>query len=240
MDNIMIKDTCEVIIVDDVNGKSFLFGSTESTAVKTAINKEELTGGIGNLVKAIVQSQKKINFEVKNLFHSDNAIELTQGGTFASGSRDILKKETLQAIEKDGGVKITLKGSPKNGSTIKVVDNLNQEYVVANKSGVLTITNGTAGKYYTAIYTVTESKVDFLDLNATTFPHTVHVQLHTIGFDPETNSVLYDYYWDFPKALPEGTIDTAYTKGTNTNQTINFTAIANDENSYGTYMRVAR
>lgn len=238
MDQIMVKDTCEALLIDDANDKVYVFGVTESSTVTTSMSKEELTGGLGNTLQAIMQSDKKVGFEIQNLFFGDTIVELTQGGVMASGTKTIPVKETKVAVKNLTDIEVEITGTPVGG-TVQVVDTKNKMYEAVFEDGTVTITDGVAGEAYHVVYTE-EKTVEYLDLNANVFPSAKHVVLRTIGYDPKTNVVLYDYYWDFPNAVPDGNTDYAFTKATNANPSISFDCIADANGSYGTYIREVR
>lgn len=238
MDNIIVKDTLECFITDTTNSKTYFCGITESGKITSSVNQEFLTGGIGNLTKAIISSDKKQGFEIQNLFFGESALALAQGGAFATGSKTIVKQETKIAVE-NTGIKVTITGTPVDDE-VTVLDKYGDEKTATYATGTVTITGGTAGETYTVIYNETVADVTYLDLSATTFPSTVSVTMHTISYDPEAQTVVADHWFYFPNALNDGAYDGNFSKGASNGSTMKFNCIADGNNSYGTYMRKTR
>lgn len=239
LDNVIVKDVLEAFIVDDVNNKTYFFGATTESNINQTIEQEKLKAGIGNKVKAILQSSKEVTFKIQNLFHSDNFLALQSGSTFTTASRDLMRRETKVAADNAGSIEVTISGTPKNDE-VTVLDKNNKEYSATYSSGTVTITNGVAGETYTVVYLETTADVNVLDFNADKFPSVVHVQLHGIAYDPDTNQIVADIYYDFKKAQPDGSVDRTYSAGSNTNDVINFSTIEDENGNYGEYYVVPR
>lgn len=231
-DNTMVKDTLEALMKDPVTGKYYFFGITTNAALSQSISEEKLRGGIGNKIQALMLSDKEISFTIQNLFNSDNFIAFQSGAAFESKSYTVPETETLKAVDNAGDIQITLVGSPDG--TVTVLDRNNNTLTATLSGQVVTITAGEKDKYYTAVYTET-STVEVLDLNAEKFPSNMHVTLHGIAYDKDTQAKVADFYWDFPEAAADGALDNAYSNA-NTNQSIKFTATAQENGSYGSYV----
>lgn len=234
-DGLIVQDPLEVIVFDGTNAK--FFGCTQEGNVTQTIDQTELICGIGSKVKAILNKQKTITFNVQTGLHNSDFIAYNSGTSFTSASFDIWKNERVLAAE-DSGVKATITGTPKSG-TVYVTDIYGKTYVGAYAAGVVTITSGTAGEYYNIMYQETTAAVDQLDLDVDSFPSDLHVQLHTIAYDEDADAVIADIYWDFPKAVPDGAIDESFS-GDAKVSTIGFKVIDDGTGSYGTYMVVER
>ena len=233
-DNLMVKDVFEAFIIDDVSGKSYFYGATEETNVSQSVNQEKLTAGIGNKVRAILQSQKEVNFSIQNLFHNDSSMVMQSGSNMTVGTKDIMKHEIKVATGNEGSVECAITGTPKDGK-VTVVDKFNKPFVATYVDNKVTITDGVVGNVYTIMYLETISNVSVLPFEAEKFPTVKHVQLHGIAYDPETNLIVADIYYDFRKAMPDGNIDKNYGKGSNTNDKIAFSTLEDEYGNYGEY-----
>ena len=238
-DNVMVKDVLEAFVIDD-NGKSYFYGATEEGNISQSVNQETLTAGIGNKVQAVLQTQKEVTFTVQNLFHSDNFLAMQSGSNFTIGARDTMHKEIVVAVENLGSIQCTITGTPKN-DIVYVADKFGVNYPATFSAGVVTITTGgVVGELYTISYLVTNATVSVLPFVADKYPTAKHIQLHGIAYDPKTNIVVADIYYDFKLALPDGNVDRAYGKGSNTPDSVTFTTLEDDSGNYGEYYVIAR
>jgi len=237
--NVMVKDVLEAFVIND-NGKSYFYGATEEGSISQGVDQQPLTAGIGNKVKAILQTQKEVTFTVKNLFHNDSFLAMQSGSDFTIGSRDIMHKEEVVAVDNLGSIQCTITGTPKD-DIVYVADKFGVNYPATFSAGVVTITTGgVAGKLYTISYLVTNTAVSILPSVADKYPTTKHIQLHGIAYDPDTNIVVADIYYDFKLAMPDGNVERAYGKGENTPDSITFTTLEDDAGNYGEYYVIAR
>lgn len=136
------------------------------------------------------------------------------------------------------GVTCTITGTPKS-DTVYVADVYGKTHTGTYDTSVVTITTGVAGSYYNIMYQETTANVDQVDLDVDSFPSDLHVQLHTIAYDENADEIIADIYWDFPKAVPDGSIDESFS-GDAKVSTIGFKAIDDGTGSYGTYMIIER
>lgn len=238
-DNLIVKDTLEAYVIDDTNSATYFFGATEESNIKQTIDQQKLTAGIGNKVKALLQSSKQVEFSIKNLFHSDSFLAIQTGSTFTTASKDLMKKEVKTAVDNLGSIEVIITGTPKDDE-VTVLDKYNTSYTASYAAGTVTITGGVEGTSYTVVYLETTADVNVLDLNAEKYPTTKHVQLHGIAYDPDTNAILADIYYDFNEAVPDGNVDRNYAKGSNISDVINFSTQEDDNGNYGEYYIVPR
>jgi len=83
---------------------------------------------------------------------------------------------------------------------------------------------------------------DIIDLEPDRFGKTLEdVQLHTIAYDPDTNVIVADIYWNFFSAFPDGNFEQVLGAGTNNIQTTTLTpTVAKGKTNYGYYAIVPR
>lgn len=242
-DGVKVQDVMEAYIV--TSDKTFFLGCLEESGISKTVDSELLTCGIGNKVRTKLFSAQNYSVNVQPLLHSDNVIALQTGTDFTEGAtQNVFKHETHQAVDNVGTIEVTLSaGATPLNDAVTILDKYNNEFTGSYDSGtsVVTITDGVAGDTYVIVFQEEEASADILEFDATAYPKNVHLQLHTIGYDPDTNDVIVDIYYDFPIASPDGNMDAVYTKGTNTSTPINFDII-NDllTDSYGTYSTIER
>lgn len=239
MDNIKLQDVAEVIIINDTTGEHWYYGCTDETAISKTVDKEILTGGIGNKQCGVLFTNQSYQVTITPTLFATNFLETQTGTTFTSGSVDVWKKEEVIAVDDGaGGAEATIDGTPIDDE-VYVVDKNNESFTGTFATGTVTITDGVIGDTYIIMYQENEATADTLDFDSGTFPKNVHLQLHTIAYEPKTENVTHDIYINFPIASPDGALDMTLTKGTNTQTPITFDILDN-AGSYGTYTVVER
>ncbi len=142
-------------------------------------------------------------------------------GAFTTGSKDFWKKENGIGVDDAGSIKVTITGTPLD-DVVSVVDIHNTQFVATYATGDVTITGGVEGDKYIVMYQETEAITDYLEFDSTKFPSNVHLQMHTIAYNVDTDTKIADLYWDFPVASPDGNIDSGLSKGENTGTSVKF------------------
>lgn len=231
--NQMVKDVCEVFLKDKLNGNVYFLGLTTSSEVTQSLNSEILRAGIGNGVVATLYSDKTIGFNVSTIFHSDDLISMQMGKKFNTGTVTVFEKESVTCTTEG---ELTIKGTPKTGGKVSVIDKHSEELAEATfASNKVTVAGATVGSVYTVIYPKELTTAKLLTIDDSV-PTAYETQLHTIGYDPDTNVVLSDIYWIFDNAVPDGALSQSYSAGANTPMSINFSVKKNvGSESYGKY-----
>lgn len=240
LDNIRVQDTAEVVLIDG-DGNHYFYGCTDEASITKEVEKELLTCGIGNKQVGVLWAGQSYSVTVTPLYFQNKIMELQTGNTFQSTSFDAWKEEEGIAVDDGGGDAIVnITGTPID-DTVYVVDNRNTQKSATYDDGTgdVTVTDGSIGENYHILYQETEANADVLDLDAEKFPENVHIQLRTIAYKPDTEEVVADIYWDFPKCSPDGALDLAMAKGTNSQTPLTFD-ILNNSGSYGKYVVVPR
>jgi hypothetical protein len=235
MNNILIQDVAEVYIKDANSSDAYFFGLTTKNDVAQTVKQDALRAGIGNGIVAMLQSDKEVNFSVTTLLQNDDIFAIQSGKKFTNGTYTVQKTE--QAKLTSG--KLTITGTAK-GTSALVVDALGKQIAGTIATNQVTITGGVEGATYTVIYP-SDVTGDILSLDSKAFPKNYYVEMHTIGYNVETNEVACDVYWIFNKALPDGGLQAAYEAAKGNGNDIKFTAQLNiGSNEYGKYIVVPR
>jgi hypothetical protein len=235
MNNVVVHDTLECFVNDTDNSKTYFFGLTDKGNVTQSVTQEVIRSGIGAKVAAVLNSEKNLEFTITSTFHNDDIIAIQSGTEF--GEDTIRVQSTIAGTLTSGA--IALSATPVADSVI-VMDKFGKTYVSSYAAGSVTVTGGTDGNIYTVIYSE-DVTGQILDLDSTAFPINYKVQLHGIGYDPDTNQVVCDIYWLFDKAMPDGAINFNGAKSTNATEDVRFTAQTPiGSNSYGKYVVVPR
>lgn len=235
----LIHDVCEVIAIDEENDKTYFFGLTATNGVNQTIDTTPINGGIGNKRIASINSNKNISIDVTTAIHDDNIYAIQSGGLFSDGAITVLRSETKQAEDDEGTISVEIDGTPLD--TVTVLDKNGKEVAGTFSTGTITITSGTAGQYYTVIYEEVQSTASLLDLNAEEFPKPHKLQLHTIGYDPDSEQIIADIYWIFSKAKADGNLNATYNAGENQQDSLKLNCeVPIGATSYGSYVVVPR
>lgn len=232
---VVVHDVLEAYLLQ--GSTAHFFGCLTESNINKAQTSEDIRCGIGNVLRNIYDTEQDITFSVTTAMHSDHFIEYQSGGSFSTGQTvEVWKHEVGEA---DASLEVTITGTPVDG-VVKVIDRFNEEYVGVYATGTVTITGATEGETYTVFYEEEETTADVLDFDATKYPENVEVMLHGIAYDPKTNLVISDIYYQFPIAKPDGNLDLGYALASNITPQITFRAIANADNSLGKYIVVDR
>jgi hypothetical protein len=247
MDNILIQDVCEVYLKDLSTSTQYFFGLTTKNEVTQKVKQDFLKGGIGNGTVGVVQSEKEITFKVTTLLHNDNLYAIQSGTDFATVSaKTIYSESVISAVA--GKVTPTLKVgnttvTPTVGSVV-VMDGKGKQIAGTWTSPDFTATTPAdiaVGSAYTVFYQITNATAQVLTLDSKKFPKNYYVELHTIAYDVDKNTVVADIYWQFNKALPNGGLQAQYEAGKGNGDDVEFTAqLLAGNSSYGNYVVMPR
>lgn len=230
-DNILIHDALEVYLRDD-SGKQYFYGITTKGEISQKVKQDIIKGGIGNTVCGVMQSEKEMSFKVSTALQNDTMYEVLTGSTFSTGTLTVRMTERAKLATG----KLTITGTPKTAGTVLCIDSLGKQFTGTFATGQVTITGGTEGAYYTVVYDTDKSNMDILTLDSAVFPKNYYVELHTIAYSPDTNTVLADIFWQFDKALPKADFTESYEAGKANDGEVEFTAITPvGSTAYGRY-----
>lgn len=246
--NVIKQDVYEAFVKDKVTGEFRFFGACNATDIDQTIKQEPIRAGIGNGIISTIQADKEIKFTITNAIANDGIIELQSGEKFSAVAHIVPVTESLIA---DASKKLTLQGKPLDTTKVQVINSkgetlkLTTDYTytagVNPAKDTITVSAASQGDVFTVYYTLSQAGAKVLDLNAESFPVNQEVVLHTIAYDPETNEVVADVYYEFPKALPDGNYKEAAKAGTNNEIAVAFTAqLPMGSKSYGKYIVVDR
>lgn len=235
MNNIIVQDVMEVYARDIQADKAYFFGLISANDITQTVKQEAIRGGVGNGVISTLQSDKEIKFKVTTAINNDDILSIQSGSAFADGQFTIQKTEEAKLVAD----KLAISGTPK-GTAAVVFDRHGKSYVGTITSGQVAITGGTEGEIYTVVYP-SDVTGEVLDLRSDKFPNAHYIEMHTIGYDAETNEVACDIYYVFHKALPDGNINASYAAGQNKGNEVSFTALLPvGSKEYGKYIVVPR
>lgn len=247
MDNILVQDVCEVYLKDLASGTQYFFGLTTKNEVTQKLKQDFLKAGIGNGVVGVVQSDKEINFKVSTLLHNDSIFSLQSGADFASSSTKTMYSENVICAVA-GKVTPTLKVgtttvTPTAGSVV-VMNARGSQIAGTWTSPDFTATTSAdiaVGTAYTVFYQITNANATVLTLDSKKFPKNYYVELHTIAYDIDKNTVIADIYWQFNKCTPNGGLQAQYEAGKSNGDDVEFVAqLLAGNSAFGNYVVVPR
>jgi len=241
LNKIKVQDTAEAFFIDS-DGVAKFFGCTSSAGVSKAVSAEDIRCGIGAGIATRLFTANDINVTVETGLYANTFIEMQSGEEFATAQTPtVWKAESVVAVETTApAATLTITGTP-----------VDDEFYIQDRFGVpiasgtiaakvITVATGlTAGDTYTVVYPEAQTGAYTLQFKTASFPKVTGLMLHTIAYDPDTDEVLADIYWDIPKASPDGNLDLAYAIQTNTPTSATFRAL--DSNGLtATYIVVPR
>lgn len=232
---VKVQDVAEAF-VKYADGTLRFFGCLTNSGINQSVSSDDIRCGIGNKLKTRIFTQKDLEVTVETGLYSDHMIELQSGSEFQTGqSVNVWKNESGTA---GAGGTVDITGTPV-GDVVHVQDNKGVLYVATFATGTVTITSGVEGELYYISYEEATTTADILALGSSAFPKTVNLILHTIAYDPDTDEVLADIWWDITNASPDGNIDLSYAVASNTVTNATFRAL-DVAGSYGSYIVDAR
>ena len=238
---IKVQDTAEAFFID-ADGVAKFFGCTSSAGINKAVSADDIRCGIGAGIATRIFTANDLTVTVETGLYANAFIEMQSGEKFDDTQTPIVwKAETVKAETTTApAAKLTITGTPVDGE-FYVQDRFGMSIdggTIAAK--VITIGTGlTDGEMYTVVYPEAQTGAYTLEFKTASFPKVTGIMLHTIAYDPDTDEVLADIYWDIPKASPDGNLDLAYAIQTNTATSATFRALdANGKTA--TYIVVPR
>lgn len=236
MDGYFVHDVLKAYVLDE-NGNFDYYGCLISSNLSQTTEQLDFRCGIGNVLKAVLDTQKDITFTIQSEPHNSSFIEHQSGNAFQTGqTANVWKTEAVEAVDNIGTIEATITGTPV-GDEVFVTDANNKTYTATYSTGTVTITDGVAGVIYNISYQEAEAGANVLTLSADTFAKARAVQLVGLMYDADGNPAA-NFYWNFPKAKPDGNLDLGYALATKANPSITFRALADTAGNYGEYIVV--
>lgn len=239
MDNILIKDTMECFLVDNSDTTNVYFlGINSKSSFVQKLSNTVIRGGIGNLNRAYLQTQKDATFEVDPILWNNSLIGVLNGTNSASGSI------TTKGFEHDLVVasgKVTLT-TTTTATTCDLFDASGTHYTGTIATQVVTIapTVPADGTILTAVFDQTLTG-DITDLDAASFPKSFKIYSHTIGYNPDTNAIALDLYLQLNVGVPTGDFTASFEAGKESLLPIIFQLLVpQNSTSFGKWISVPR
>jgi hypothetical protein len=208
----LIADTADVVMRRKSDGKTIFTAEAQIAGISQEISENEVRGGIGNKKISVIRSDKNINLTTKMALFDLEYLSMTQGVAVESGTATVTKKEELSVVG-SGTLTVTVTGTPANNKvTLINSKGVSQEFTAVAKACTVTAPFATAGEKVTALYKDTVTG-NIVKLQSDTFSENYEVEYRTIAYNPVTNQVVADIYFQFDNCLPSGAFEISLENG---------------------------
>jgi hypothetical protein len=218
----LINDTADVLFKRKSDGKVIFTSVAQLAGISQAIEESDVFGGIGNKRIAKIRSQKTITLNTRMALFDLEYLAMTQGVAVTNGSATVTKTESVKVIDDAGTLSATVEGTPiDNKVTLQNAKGETVELTATAKE--VTVADGfaEAGESVTAVYKETVTG-NIVKLDSETFSESYEVEYRTISYDPSTNQVVSDIYFQFDNALPSGSFELSLENGNALAPELNF------------------
>jgi hypothetical protein len=238
----LIADTADVVMRRKSDGKTIFTAEAQIAGISQEISENEVRGGIGNKKISVIRSDKNINLTTKMALFDLEYLSMTQGvAVDTAGTANVTKKEEGLSVTGTTTLTVVVTGTPlSNKVTLINSKGVSQEFTAVTKTVTVTAPFASAGDKVTALYkeSVTGSIVK---LQSDTFSENYEVEYRTIAYNPTTNQVVADIYFQFDNCLPSGAFDISLENGNALAPELKFQAlVAPNSSDIGRIVEVPR
>ncbi|PGZ96947.1 hypothetical protein COE51_16380 [Bacillus pseudomycoides] len=220
----IINDTADVVFRRKRDKFIIFTAEAQLASISQKVQEEKIKGGIGNKTIASLKSEKEIELAVRNAVFDRAWLEMAQGVEFTSANNVLVYKKEETVVT---GGKITTKGTI-DGS-LQVTEKTGKVLVATKddtKPKEITVTGAKDGDMLNVLYQTSVSNADVLEIRGDTFSEAYEVEYHTIEYNPETNKVAKDIYFQFDKVSPSDAFDMSFENGKPLAPEFKFTAMS--------------
>jgi hypothetical protein len=224
--NRVFQDVCDVVFRRISDKKIVFTGIADTTGFKQTVKKDKVKGGIGNGDVAILRSDKEVALDITNAIMDLDWLEMSAGVSFTEKEGNVYKRE--KGLILTGG-KVTLPtGSTPVDDKVILIDSIGKQFVAVydDVAKTATITGGKEGDVYLALFEM-EIIGSILSLDVSKFSENYYVEMSTICYNPETNEVYSDVYYQFDKCSPSSDIEMSLKAGANNQPKITIDILKN-------------
>jgi hypothetical protein len=227
MAKILISDTADVVMRRKSDGKTIFTAEAQTAGITQDISETDVRGGIGNKKIAVIRSDKSIKLKTKMALFDLEYLSVTQGVAVVNGSANVFKtEENLLVVDAAGILSVTVTGTPiDNKVTLTNLKGVSQEFTVTTKKATVLAAFAAAGEAVSALYKEAVTG-NIVSLDSKKFSENYEVEYHTIAYNPSTNQVVSDIYFQFDNCLPAGAFDISLENGNALSPALDFEALA--------------
>jgi hypothetical protein len=222
------------------DGKIVFTGVADTAGFKLSTKKEKIKGGIGNGDVAIITSDKEVALDVTNAIMDLDWMEMSAGVSFTEDEGVVYKR--IRGLTLTAGAVTLPVGAVPVGDDVILINNIGKQFVAVYEGvgRTATITGGVNGDMYLALYQE-EVTGSILSIDVTKFSENYYVEMATICYNPETNEVYSDVYYQFDKCSPSSDMEMALKAGANNQGKITIDILKNfNSTEIGRIIEVAR
>ncbi|WP_280150045.1 hypothetical protein [Bacillus subtilis] len=232
----VIHDVCDVVLKRKSDGKVIATAEAQTTSLSQSIQEDLLKGGIGNKTLYAINSDKAVSGTIKNAFFSLDWLAAQQGVKVEQGSVQVWENEVL-VVGSDGSV--SLSQTPVEAITFE--NSEGESLVVEELSTKATIpSNFAEPKAELRAYYKYDAEGEIVEIRSDKFSEAYEMEYHTLEYDPDTDKIHYDLYIQLDKIKPSGEAELNFEAGNAMTPEMKFTALSNNNNAVGRYVRVKR
>ena len=198
MSKVLINDTADVVFKRKSDGHVVFTAEAQLASISQSVSEEKLKGGIGNRTIALLRSDKEVTLQVRNALFDLEWLSMTQGVAIEQGTVKVWKREDDLTVESGT---VTIKGTPIDDE-VKVINAANDSEDTTATGKDVTVSTSLAkdGDKVSVLYKQ-EVTGNIVAMDAKKFSETYEVEYSTIAYDPETNEVIKDIYFQFDQLL---------------------------------------
>jgi len=207
----IIHDVCDVVARRLSDNKIVFWGEAQTNDISVKVQEDKIYGGIGSMLLASLQSQREIDFKVSNAFFDSSYLEMVLGSDFANVTSNTVWAKENNLTMTSG--KITIVGTPITNSIITVIDPNGNTYSGTFSASQVSVTGATDGPGYTVLYQTSVNTGNVLSIDCTKFSQAWALEAHTIEYQPNTQKIIADIYFQFDSVIPAGNFDISLQNG---------------------------
>lgn len=212
--DLVIQDTCDVIIEDLVTGNVVGIGYAQIAGLEQTLTEDDLRGGIGNKLAYILRSSKDITLNVTSATFKPEFLALLSGEKIQEFTEQVTRMTYVTVKDNAGQKEIELPTELNTLTTIRVEDTDGKQYSLPVTAGVADASSLTAvaGAELEAFYLkdVTGRGTTF---KTDKFPNKFKVTYQTITYDRELAIPRSDLYFVFDETIPSGAFNLSLQNG---------------------------
>ncbi len=238
MSKVLINDTADVVFKRKSDGHVVFTAEAQLASISQSVSEEKLKGGIGNRTIALLRSDKEVTLQVRNALFDLEWLSMTQGVSIEQGTVKVWKREDDLTVESGT---VTIKGTPIDDE-VKVINAANdsEDTTVTGKEVTVSTSLAKDGDKVSVLYKQ-EVTGNIVTMDAKKFSETYEVEYSTIAYDPDTNEVVKDIYFQFDHVAPSGSFDISLENGSALTPELSFEAMTSGTSSeIGRFIEVDR
>jgi len=226
--DLVIHDTCEVIIEDLVTKDVIGIGYAQIAGLEQTLTEDELRGGIGNKLAYMIRSAKDISLNVTSATFKPEFLALMSGEKMKTFTEEVTRIVYLTVKDGASGTKeIELPTKLTALTAIRVEDTDGKQHNLVPSAGVIDASTlkATAGTELEAYYleSVTGEGVAF---KTNKFPNKFKVTYRTVTYDRELAMIDKNLWFVFDEAIPSGAFTLSLENGSPYIPELNFRVTA--------------